>query len=428
MAKNFRRKSLGEHNLHPSTQMMSYGFDTALSENAVKPPVFLTSTFCFKNAEEGAKFFDVASGRKPGPKDGVGGLVYSRLNHPNLEIVEDRLALYDGGETALLTASGMAAISAVLLTYLRPGDSLVHFSPLYGGTEGVIGEWLPSWGIHGAQYHDGMSDKVLREALDAAAAKGPVKLVYLETPANPTISMVDLKMCRRVVDEWAAGKETTPLIVVDNTLLGPVFQRPIELGIDLCVYSLTKYVGGHSDLIAGAITGPKALVKPIRMTRSALGFQLDPHSCWMLSRSMETLSIRMERAAQSGTTVAKWLAKNKTMPCDVLHPELFKSRKAKAIYKSQCDGPGSTFSFVVKDDRALAFRILNNLKLFKLAVSLGGTESLVTHPASTTHSGMSAQARAAAGVSEGLIRLSVGLEHPDDLIADLQQALEAARA
>jgi len=426
-SKSFRRTEIGGHRLHPATQMVSYGYEPSMSEGAVKPPVFLTSTFAFQSAEEGAEFFDVVAGRKPAPEDGgAGGLVYSRFNHPNTEIVEDRLALFDGAESALLTASGMAAISAVFLTLTRPGDAIVHYTPLYGGTETLLGKVLPGWGIKPIPFVDGLSEAALIYALEKAARHGPVKLLYLETPANPTNAMIDLAMTRRVVDRWSEMSGHRPVIVCDNTMLGPVFQRPMDFGIDICVYSLTKYVGGHSDLIAGGITGSKALLKPIRQTRSAFGFQLDPHSSWMLSRSMETLALRMERAAASASRVASWLTENGIIPCAVLHPEHADDPREAAVFAEQCSGPGSTFSFVVKDDRALAFRILNALELFKLAVSLGGTESLVCHPASTTHSGVPPEARAAAGVTDGLIRLSIGLEHPEDLIEDLKQAFSKA--
>jgi methionine-gamma-lyase len=194
----------------------------------------------------------------------------------------------------------------------------------------------------------------------------------------------------------------------------------------MCVYSLTKYVGGHSDLIAGAVTGSKDLMSKVRLSRSAYGFQLDPHSSWMLSRSLETLDMRMRRAADSGSKVANWLASNDIIPCTVMHPEHSNDPTYKDTYANQCTGPGSTFSFVIPEDRALAFGVLNNLQLFKLAVSLGGTESLVCHPASTTHSGVPVEMRKLSGVTEGLIRVSVGLEHPDDLIADLTSAFTAA--
>ncbi|MFK5980651.1 MAG: cystathionine gamma-synthase family protein [Rhizobiaceae bacterium] len=427
--KSFRRLEIDGHKLHPSTQMMAYGYEPSMSEGAVKPPVFLTSTFAFQSAEEGADFFDVVAGRKPAPQDGgAGGLVYSRFNHPNTEIVEDRLALFDGAENALLTSSGMAAISAVFLSLCCPGDAIVHYTPLYGGTETLLGKVLPKWGIKPIPFIDGLSEGALTHTLEKAAAQGPVKIVYLETPANPTNAMIDLAMVRRVVDEWSSVTGQSPIIVCDNTMLGPVFQKPIEMGIDICVYSLTKYVGGHSDLIAGGITGSKDLIKKIRLTRSSFGFQLDPHSSWMLSRSMETLTLRMERAAETGSKVANWLAENAPIPCKILHPEHLTNPAEIELYKKQCTGPGSTFAFVVENDRALAFRILNELQLFKLAVSLGGTESLVCHPASTTHSGVPPEARDRAGVSEGLIRLSVGLEHPDDLIIDLAQAFRKATA
>ncbi len=425
--KSFRRTHLGGHRLHPSTQMMSYGFDPMMSEGSVKPPVFLTSNFLFQSAEEGAEFFDVVSGRKPAPPGaGAGGLVYSRFNNPNTEIVEDRLALLDGAEAALLTGSGMAAISAVLLTLLRPGAAIVHYTPLYGGTETVIGKIMPSWGIKPVPFTDGLSPEDLLQALGQAAAQGPVKIVYLETPANPTNSMIDLAMVRRTVDEWSAACGQKPLIVCDNTMLGPVFQRPIEHGIDLCIYSLTKYVGGHSDLVGGAVTGSKDVLREIRQTRSMHGFHLDPFSSWMLSRSMETVALRMERAAATGIRVAEWLAANTLLPCKVLHPMHQENPRELAVYQRQCSGPGSTFSFVITADRPLAFRVLNALQLFKLAVSLGGTESLVCHPASTSHSGVPREIRERAGITEGLIRISVGLEHPDDLIVDLRQAFERA--
>jgi len=427
MAQNYRRTHLNGCKLHPSTQMTAFGYDPALSEGAVKPPIFLTSTFVFETAEQGADFFDMAAGRKSVPEDmGAGGLVYSRINHPNTEIVEDRLALYDHAEMALLTSSGMSAISAVALTYLRPGDSIVHYTPLYGGTETLISNVFTEWGIKPIPFADGTKPESLLDAMKEAAQRGPLKMIYLETPANPTNTLIDLKMVRDIVDQWAASTGDKPMVVCDNTLMGPVFQQPLDYGIDICVYSLTKYVGGHSDLIAGGITGSKEALLPIRMTRTAYGFQLDPHTSWMLSRSLETVALRMERAAESGTKVANWLAENQLVPCSVLHPELSDDPIATEIYNRQCTGPGSTFSFVIEEDRALAFRILNALHIFRQAVSLGGSESLACHPASTTHSGVSLEARKIAGVSEGLIRLSVGLEHPDDLIRDLEQALRVA--
>jgi cystathionine beta-lyase/cystathionine gamma-synthase len=420
---NYHKKSIRNRELHPETQMMSYGYDPFLSEGAVKPPVFLTSTFAFKTAEDGAAFFDVVAGRKPCPQDTGAGLVYSRFNHPNLEIVEDRLALLDGAEGAIVTSSGMAAIGTVLLTFLRPGDQIVHSTPLYGGTETLIRRILPEWGIGGSPFTDGLSVAQMESALEAAAARGRVGLFYIETPANPTNALIDLAAVRAALDAFEKKHGYRPISACDNTMLGPIFQHPIRDGIDLAIYSLTKYVGGHSDLVAGGVTGRADLIQKLRLLRGAFGSQLDPHSSWMISRSMETLVLRMRRAAATASRVAHWLAENPVRKLRVLHPQMIADPGYQEVYRRQCSGAGSTFSIVLDGGRETAFRFINGLTLFKSAVSLGGTESLICHPASTTHSGVPAEVRAQVGVSEGLVRMSIGLEHEEDLIADLENAL-----
>ena len=421
----YHKKAILDRELHPETQMMSYGYDPFLSEGAVKPPVFLTSTFAFRSAEDGAEFFDVVAGRKPQPRDAGAGLVYSRFNHPNLEIVEDRLALLDGAEAAAVTSSGMAAIAMLFMTLLRPGDQIVYSTPLYGGTETLIRKILPEWGIGGEPFSDGLDQASIEAALEAAARRGKVALVYIETPANPTNALVDFQLVTRSLAAFEARHGYRPFSACDNTMLGPIFQHPIGEGIDLSVYSLSKYVGGHSDLVAGGVTGSAALVGRLKATRGAFGSQLDPHSSWMIARSMETLVLRMRRAAASASRVAHWLADNPIRKLRVLHPQLNADPAYQAVYRRQCSGAGSTFSIVLDGGRDTAFAFINALALFKSAVSLGGTESLVCHPASTTHSGVPAEVRAQVGVSEGLVRMSIGLEHEDDLIADLENALRA---
>ncbi|MGE5337242.1 MAG: cystathionine gamma-synthase family protein [Gemmatimonadota bacterium] len=422
---NYHKKSILNRELHPETQMMSYGYDPFLSEGAVKPPVFLTSTFAFRTAEDGADFFDVVAGRKPPPTDSGAGLVYSRFNHPNLEIVEDRLALLDGAQGAIVTSSGMAAIGTVFLTLLRPGDQIVHSTPLYGGTETLIRKILPEWGVGGHPFADGLSTSQMEAALEAAAARGRVALFYIETPANPTNALIDLQAATQVLAAFEQRHGYRPVSACDNTMLGPIFQHPIRDGIDLSIYSLTKYVGGHSDLVAGGVTGRTDLIQKLRLMRGAFGSQLDPHSSWMIARSMETLVLRMRRAAATASRVAHWLADNPVRKVEVLHPQLIGDPAYQAIYRRQCTGAGSTFSLVLDGGREMAFRFINALTLFKSAVSLGGTESLICHPASTTHSGVPVEVRRQVGVSDGLIRMSIGLEHEDDLIADLESALRA---
>ncbi|EKJ97605.1 methionine gamma-lyase [Bradyrhizobium lupini HPC(L)] len=415
---------IGNHALHPETQMLNYGYDPELSEGAVKPPVFLTSTFVFKSAEDGRDFFDYVSGRKEPPEGRGAGLVYSRFNHPNSEIVEDRLAVYERTESCALFSSGMSAISTTLFAFVRPGDTVLHSQPLYGGTETLLAKTFHNFGVSAVGFADGVSETSVMTAAEEAMAKGRVSVILIETPANPTNSIVDIAMIGRVAEVIGKRQGHKPIIACDNTLLGPVFQRPIEHGADISLYSLTKYVGGHSDLIAGAALGRKDVMKQVKALRGAIGTQLDPHSCWMLGRSLETLQIRMERADSNARLVAEFL--NAHPKVEKIHYLPF-SDPASAVGKvfaAQCSGAGSTFSFDIVGGQAASFKFLNALNIFKLAVSLGGTESLASHPATMTHSGVPADVRQRIGVLDSTIRLSIGIEHPDDLIADLTLSLD----
>jgi len=308
MVKPFPSKThIGNHMLHPETLMLNYGYDPQLSEGAVKPPVFLTSTFVFTTAEDGQDFFDFVSGRREPPEGMGAGLVYSRFNHPNSEIVEDRLSVYERTENCALFSSGMAAIATTILAFARPGDVILHSQPLYGGTETLFAKTLAGLSIGSVGFADGIDETGVRLAAEDAMRRGRVAMIFIETPANPTNGLVDIAMVRRVAEMIGQAQGHTPIVACDNTLLGPVFQRPIEHGADLSLYSLTKYVGGHSDLIAGAAFGSKALMKDVKALRGAIGTQLDPHSCWMISRSLETLSIRMEKADRNARLVADYL-------------------------------------------------------------------------------------------------------------------------
>jgi len=420
------RTHIGNHALHPETQMLNYGYDPELSEGAVKPPVFLTSTFVFKSAEDGRDFFDYVSGRKEPPEGKGAGLVYSRFNHPNSEIVEDRLAVYERTESCVLFSSGMSAIATTLLAFVRPGDTVLHSQPLYGGTETLLARTFLNLGVSAVGFADGVSETSVEAAAEEAMAKGRVSVILIETPANPTNSLVDVAMIRRVADAIGRKQGHTPIVACDNTLLGPVFQRPIEHGADISLYSLTKYVGGHSDLIAGAALGRKAVMKQVKALRGAIGTQLDPHSCWMLGRSLETLQIRMERANSNAEVVAEFLKAHPKVEKIHYLPFHDPASPVGKVFADQCTGAGSTFSFDIAGGQAASFKFLNALTIFKLAVSLGGTESLASHPATMTHSGVPADVRQRIGVLDSTIRLSIGIEHPDDLVADLTLSLDAA--
>ncbi|MCP8938398.1 cystathionine gamma-synthase family protein [Alsobacter sp. SYSU M60028] len=420
----YHKDKLGNRKLAPETLMLGYGFDPALSEGAVKPPVFLTSTFVFTSAEHGKEFFDYVSGRKELPAGQPAGLVYSRFNHPNAEIVEDRLAIFEGAEKALLFSSGMSAIATTILAYARPGDVILHSQPLYGGTETLVTKTLANFGIQAHPLGDGADEAGMTKAAEAAAQRGRVPIIVIETPSNPMNSLVDVAAVRRVAEALGRAQGHRPLVACDNTMLGPVFQKPIQHGADISLYSLTKYVGGHSDLIAGAALASAETIRPVRLLRSAIGTQLDPHSCWMLGRSLETLVLRIEAANRNARAVADFLAAHPRVRAVHYLGFLPEGSPQRRVYDAQCAAPGSTFSFDVDGGEAEAFRVLNALQIVKLAVSLGGTESLACHPSSTTHSGVPKEVRDRMGVSDATIRISIGIENADDLIADLAQALD----
>jgi methionine-gamma-lyase len=418
----YHKRTIAGRKLHPETQMLSYGYDPMLSEGAIKPPVFLTSTFLFRSCEDGKKLFDVIGNRAPAPEGQSGGLVYSRYNNPNMELAEDRLALFDEAEASVVFSSGMAAIATTLLAYVRPGDCIAFTKPLYGATGGMIERFLSQFGIA----HIAIEDAGDAKAIYAAVPEkdwGRIRLIFAETPANPSNSLVDIAALAHLARDIGAKTGRRPVLAVDNTLLGPVFQNPLQHGADISVYSLTKYVAGHSDLVAGAVTGSDEMLAPIKNLRGILGCNLDPHSCWMLTRSLETVTLRMHKSADNAWRVAEFLSKHPKVE-KVNYPGLLAaSDPQRQIFERQCKGAGSTLSFVVRGGQEMAWRVLDNLQIVKLAVSLGGTESLACHPATTMHSALSPEERARLAIPDGLIRISIGVEHPDDLIADLKNAL-----
>lgn len=409
---------------HPETLAVRAGYDPADGLNAAKPPIFMTSTFAYASARQ-AKDIHEAYFDGTGPEVGRPGHIYSRLGHPNLDMVEARLAALDGAEAAAVFNSGMATHSAIALSHLRPGDSVVFGRPIYGGTNGLYTTLMPGFDIAHEAFTDGCDRAGVTAAAERAAARGPLKLIVAETPANPTAAIIDIAMVVEIADAIGAHTGTRPLVVVDNTLLGPLMQRPLEHGADLCVTSLTKYCGGHSDLLAGGVSGREALVAPLRLLRTTLGSHLDPYTSWLMLRSMETVHLRVERAMASARRVAEFLRDHPKVAGITYLGFLAEGTAARAVYDRQCHAAGSTFSFAVRGGEAEAFRFLDALRLLRFAVSLGGSETLITHPATTTHYAIAPEERAAGGITDATLRLSIGIEHPDDLLADLAQALDA---
>ncbi len=419
----WRKKFLGNRELKPETLMMGYGYDPFLSERSLKPPVFHTSTFVFRTAQDGKEFFELAYGLRQKRPNEEPGLIYSRINNPDLEMLEDRLAIWDEAEDNLAFASGMAAISTSLWAYARPGSVIVHSGPVYGGTDFLLERILPQFVVTSIEFPAEGGSKAMEEAVDRARAIGPVAALYIETPANPTNGLIDIGRARQIAEGLGAGNGKRPAVIVDNTLLGPLYQTPLAHGADLVVTSLTKYVGGHSDLIAGGCSGAAQALDPIRGMRTILGTMCDPHTGWLLMRSLETLKLRMTAAAEGARKVAGFLLGHPRVASVWYLGFLPEDHPDRQVFERQCKSAGSTFSFEVKGGEAEAFAVLDRLEIIKLAVSLGGTESLASHPAAMTHSDIPPEEQLRLGITPALIRLSVGIENPDDLIADLDQAL-----
>lgn len=411
-------------NLHPESLMMSYGYKSELSEGAIKCPIFQTSTFTFKSAEEGKAFFEVAYGlREKEPNEEL-GLIYSRLNNPDLEILENRLTLWDGAEECAVFESGMSAITTVLLEFLNPGDYVVYSGPVYGGTDHFINHVLPRFGIKPIGFRAGRPKDEILEIIKRDGGEGKVAMIYTETPANPTNAMVDISMLREIADEMASDDKPV-YVAVDNTYMGPLWSHPLAHGADLVLYSATKYIGGHSDVIAGACLGSAALMKRVKGLRTFLGNMAGPWTGWLLMRSLETLKTRMETQAKNAIEVADFLTKHPKIE-KVHYLGLIKEDDPQyEIYKRQYSSPGAMLAFDIKGGEPEAFKFLNSLKLIKLAVSLGSTESLAQHPKTMTHADVDDADKKAIGITDSLVRVSIGVENPKDLIWDIGQALDA---
>ena len=407
----------------PESEMMGYAYDPHLSEGSAKVPLFQTSTFIFKNAEEGKSHFHIAYGlREKGENESM-SLAYSRINNPNLEIAEDRLKLWDRSEGCALFQSGMAAITTTILELTRPNTLILHSSPLYGGTDHFIEEVLPKYNIK-SMYFDSM--KSLESIIKKKDEKFPdtdVSLVYIESPANPTNTVVDINKSKELADHFSKGKEKV-YVAIDNTFMGPVFSQPIDHGADVVLYSATKYIGGHSDLVAGAACGSNEVISRIKTLRVFMGNMASPFTSWLILRSLETLKIRMEKSAENANKIAKELKSHKMV--DKVHylGLVTEDSPEYNIIKKQYSSPGGMISFDIKGAEKEAFMFLDNLKLVKLAVSLGGTESLACHPYSMTHADVNVDTKLKMGMGESLVRLSIGIEDSDDLVNDIINSLD----
>lgn len=404
--------------VHPRTAVLTRGFDPSLSVGSARPAVFRSSTYVFASPEAAERAFAIAGGRIQPEHGERADLIYSRISHPNAEILEDQIVpLEPGAAEAAVFNSGMAAIMTAFFTFARPHATIVYTTPLYGGTTGLIHNFLEPFGVKGIPVHSGDSAGI--EAAIRAAKN--CCIVYMETPANPTLTMTDIE---RVADA-AARHPDRPVVMVDNTFLGPAFQHPLHLGADMVLYSGTKFLSGFSDMVAGVALARKAeTIHTLRSRRAMFGNILQPDECWMLDGRLPTVFLRMNRQSKNAQRIAEALNGHKHLS-RVIYPTLFDDEEQIRIFRKQCAYPGSLFSMDFRGGKPAAFEFLRHVHIARNAVSLGGVETLTCHPKTTTHSGMSAEELAISGVTDGLVRISVGIEDWRDLLADFEQALAA---
>jgi cystathionine beta-lyase/cystathionine gamma-synthase len=402
--------------VHPRTAVLTRGFDPSLSLGSARPAVFRSSTYVFASPEAAEHAFAITTGKIQPAEGERADLIYSRFSHPNAEILEDQIVpLEPGAREAAIFNSGMAAIMTAFFAFSRPNSSIIYTTPLYGGTTGLIHSFLEPFGVKGIPVPAGDA-----AALDEAVRESEhCSIVYVETPANPTLIMSDIERAAIA----AANHPDRPVVMVDNTFLGPTFQHPLQLGADISLYSATKYLSGFSDMVAGvAITKESALIQKIRSRRGMFGNILQPDECWMLDGRLPTVALRMNRQSKNAQRMAEALNGHSRLS-RVIYPTLFDDAEQKRIYEKQCAFPGGIFSIEFRDGKPAAFDFLRRLRIAKNAVSLGGVETLVCHPKSTTHSSMTADELAESHVTDGLVRVSVGIEDWRDLLADFEQAL-----
>lgn len=411
-------------NFKPESLMMSYGYKPSLSEGAIKCPIFQTSTFVFNNAMEGKRFFELAYGLREKDQGEELGLIYSRLNNPDLEILENRLCLWDKADDCAVFESGMSAISTVMMEFLSPGDLLVYSRPVYGGTDHFIQHFLKKMKIQSIGFLAGETKEEIIQRIEETGNSANLKLIHIETPANPTNAVIDIQMCAEIKKHFTT-EENQVILSVDNTFMGPVWQHPLKHGADLVLYSATKYIGGHSDIIAGACLGSFELMARVKGLRTFLGNMAAPFTGWLLMRSLETLKVRMDQQAENAQHVAAYLNNHPKVEAVYYLGNTHANGTAheKEVIARQFSSFGAMIAFDVKGGEKEAFQFLDNLKLIKLAVSLGGTESLAEHPQTMTHADVDSEDKKVMNITEKLVRLSIGIENYSDIISDIDQSL-----
>lgn len=391
---------MSKFHLQPDS-ILVHGAEIEDTYGAAVTPIYQTSTFKFRNADHGAACF---AGEDP-------GFIYTRIGNPTISALETTLAQLEHGAGCVVVSSGMAAVNTVYMSLLRSGDHMISSDAVYGPSRGVMEKYWSSFGVE-SSYIDTSSLENIKKAI-----RPNTKVLYIESPTNPTIALTDIRAAAEIAHQHNI------LVVVDNTFCSPILQKPLDLGADVVLHSMTKFINGHADIVAGAVIAKtKELDAKIRPTMINLGCNIDPTQAYMVIRGLKTLSVRVLKQQENAVILAEWLEKHPKIAW-VKYPGL-PSHPQYELGKRQMAGPGSLISFELKGGIEAGKTLMNNIKMILLAVSLGGVESLMSHPASMTHSKMAKEARAACGISDGLVRFAVGIEDIDDLLKDLEQALD----
>jgi methionine-gamma-lyase len=383
-----------------STKAVRAGEKTGLETGAVVTPIYETSVFAFANSQQ---LIDAVSEK-------IERDVYTRWSNPTITAAEKKIAELERAEDCAVFSSGMAAISTSIISLVSPGDHIVSVRDLYGGTVSLLSDLMRRFGVRTTFVEATEVDKM------KSALRSDTKVVFLETPTNPTLKLVDLQRAAEL------GQEVGAKVLVDSTFASPYNQQPLQFGCSATIHSGTKYLAGHNDVTAGAVAGPKEIIEPVKKLRRTLGGVLDPHGAWLLLRGMKTLALRMAKHNENGQKVAEYLASNSSVE-NVYYPGL-KTHPQHQLAKRQMSGFGGVVSFELKGDVSRAIGFVDSLRLALIATSLGGTETLVSQPSMASHFFMDPTERQKAGISDSLIRLSLGIENADDIISDLAQAFE----
>jgi methionine-gamma-lyase len=398
-------------------KLLNTGYDSKHSNNSLITPIFRTSNFEFTSANDGEKSFELAYHLREKDENETPQFIYSRVNNPNMEIVESKLSVLHNTEKSCIFSSGMSAISTSCLTFLKANDTILYTTPIYGGTNFLFENILPKYNITCCPFNYDITDE---EFLYKLKHYKNIKMIFIETPCNPLLQLISIKKIKELIHMNYITKDI--IIVVDNTMISPIDFSPIKQGADLVVYSITKFIGGHSDLIAGGVSGNHKLINNIKVFRTIMGNILDSESCWLIQRSLATLSIRTKQQNKSTKIILEFLKKNDKI-IKIYHPG-FNNKEQETILKDEYYNSGSIISFEINYTKEEIFKSLDKLKIIKLAVSLGSVETLIQHPYSMTHRELSESKKNKLNINAQLLRLSIGLEEEECIIEDLKQAFD----